>query len=591
MGKSIEKSKDKSGTVLSPARHSRQAVGLYSRYIQMKEDNKPLIRRRAESDYDTYINPKMDVVDSEDASEKEADATTDQVMSSPGSDSDEKVQAKSLAGSINRKGQSGRSGVPVSGNTASYVNGLSGGRPLSRQERSFYEPRFGADFSTVRVHNDSKAHEAAQSINAKAFTSGNNIVFGKGQYSPDSSGGKHLMAHELTHTIQQNKGTVNRLVISRQEYEQDYAELGIWLSCHLRQEPGGEPDYGITLVNGDSAKLLDKSDDWIKIETIEGYVGWINVNCTSLSPHQDAAVENLKCQQDIDNFFHTHVLPAFETWEIALRIQGRAYFNAHKSFQQTLSDANEQAKLRADLWAAVLTTVSAGSLGFLGELATESANWVSILKSKSVRGVLEDAIQTGLGETIDLAQGGWYSPVVNSETHPEEYLNTQLIALADVRRQLTINIGSIKETISHDSDIADRVGVLLSIFEWWNEAQLKHTPLIDGSKEVDYRNEIEIGFWQDYILQNLFEIIDRDHTNPYEAGMDDIRYSNPENAIKDRFDDLEITQMAGIDGWQNAFQRFFTNWGETEDGLIYSGPDNTHKLVTWARSHNLNEFE
>ncbi|MCG8336975.1 MAG: DUF4157 domain-containing protein [Proteobacteria bacterium] len=208
MGKSIEKSKEKSSPVVSPARQTRQPVGLYSRYIQMKEDKIPLIQRRGASDHDMYVNPKMDVVDSEDASEKEADATADQVMSASESDMDEKkVQAKPLAGSISRKGRSGGSGVSVSGNTASYVDGLSGGQPLSRQEKSFHEPRFGADFSNVRVHNDSKAHEAAQSINAKAFTSGNNIVFGKGQYSPDSSSGKHLMAHELTHTVQQNVGS------------------------------------------------------------------------------------------------------------------------------------------------------------------------------------------------------------------------------------------------------------------------------------------------------------------------------------------------------------------------------------------------
>lgn len=126
MDKSIEKNQDKSSHIVSPAKHTQQPVGLYSRYLQMKKDNTPLIQRRGASDHDTYANPEMDVVDSEDASEKEADATADQVMSSPESDAD-KVQAKPLAGSISRKGQSGGSGVSVSGNTASYVDGLSGG--------------------------------------------------------------------------------------------------------------------------------------------------------------------------------------------------------------------------------------------------------------------------------------------------------------------------------------------------------------------------------------------------------------------------------------------------------------------------------
>lgn len=81
-----------------------------------------------------------------------------------------------------------------------------GGSPLSEQERAFFEPRFGADFSQVRVHTDTKASETAQALNARAFTIGNHMVFGKGQYEPDHKSGKTLIAHELTHVMQQGKG-------------------------------------------------------------------------------------------------------------------------------------------------------------------------------------------------------------------------------------------------------------------------------------------------------------------------------------------------------------------------------------------------
>ncbi len=79
-----------------------------------------------------------------------------------------------------------------------------GGHPLSEGERAFFEPRFGYDFSGVRVHTDSNATESAQSVNAQAYTVGRDIVFGKEKYSPGSSDGKKLLAHELTHIIQQN---------------------------------------------------------------------------------------------------------------------------------------------------------------------------------------------------------------------------------------------------------------------------------------------------------------------------------------------------------------------------------------------------
>jgi hypothetical protein len=82
-----------------------------------------------------------------------------------------------------------------------------GGHTLPKSVRSYFEPRFGADFSRVRVHNDSQAAHAARSLNARAFTIGRDMVFGARQYSPGSLAGKKLMAHELTHVVQQNPAT------------------------------------------------------------------------------------------------------------------------------------------------------------------------------------------------------------------------------------------------------------------------------------------------------------------------------------------------------------------------------------------------
>jgi hypothetical protein len=77
------------------------------------------------------------------------------------------------------------------------------GQPLDENTRLFMESRFGHDFSKVRVHTDSKAAESAESVNALAYTVGKNVVFNTGQYSPETNTGKQLLAHELTHTIQQ----------------------------------------------------------------------------------------------------------------------------------------------------------------------------------------------------------------------------------------------------------------------------------------------------------------------------------------------------------------------------------------------------
>jgi len=83
----------------------------------------------------------------------------------------------------------------------SQINAIKGvGRSLAESERAYFEPRFGADFSQVRVHTDTRA------VNALAYTVGRDIVFGAGQYAPTTPTGKKLLAHELTHVLQQSNG-------------------------------------------------------------------------------------------------------------------------------------------------------------------------------------------------------------------------------------------------------------------------------------------------------------------------------------------------------------------------------------------------
>ncbi len=80
-----------------------------------------------------------------------------------------------------------------------------GGRPLSSSTLDFFESRIGYDFRQVRMHTDAKAAELARGLNARAFTLENDIVFGPGEYSPDTSRGKRLLSHELIHVVQQGR--------------------------------------------------------------------------------------------------------------------------------------------------------------------------------------------------------------------------------------------------------------------------------------------------------------------------------------------------------------------------------------------------
>jgi hypothetical protein len=92
-------------------------------------------------------------------------------------------------------------------------NGKGSGHPLPVKTRKFMERRFQVDFSKVRIHNDGLSAELNKSLHAKAFTFRNHIYFNTGQFQPDSKEGQYLLAHELTHIIQQSGGRVN---ISRQ---------------------------------------------------------------------------------------------------------------------------------------------------------------------------------------------------------------------------------------------------------------------------------------------------------------------------------------------------------------------------------------
>jgi len=121
---------------------------------------------------------------------------------------DDKLQkAPAAEEKLQRKGKAGKGdGVPtISANLQTIIQTkvASGGQPLSGDVRNDMESRFNADFSKVRIHNDADSAKLNNYLSAKAFTYQNHVFFSSGQYQPGSSAGKQLLAHELTHTIQQ----------------------------------------------------------------------------------------------------------------------------------------------------------------------------------------------------------------------------------------------------------------------------------------------------------------------------------------------------------------------------------------------------
>lgn len=193
----------------------------------------------------TFVAPtlitqkKLEIGESDDKYEVEADRMADQVVQmkpiaidkpKPANNNiqrkcasceeEEKIQKKALVEQVTpliQKRETNLGGESVASQTiTSGINQSRGrGKSLNGDVKHHMESGFGADFSSVRIHTDSNAINLSKQLNAQAFTVGNDIYFNEGKYNPNSNSGKHLLAHELTHTIQQQgvrKKKVQRVI-------------------------------------------------------------------------------------------------------------------------------------------------------------------------------------------------------------------------------------------------------------------------------------------------------------------------------------------------------------------------------------------
>ena len=204
----------------SPWRHTPSADWATTHQLPQSHGFLPAARENGATDPGVVIEsmslqPKLTISAPGDSFEREADDVADRVMriaqpSQVGSPSAPIQFKHGPCDDSNKKTiQSTRSPCesPTSAlNAKAAVQAASsGGTPLSMNVRSYFEARFNRDFSQVRIHADSDSAEGARAVQARAYTVGRDIVFGSGQYSPGTAEGKRLLAHELTHVVQQNR--------------------------------------------------------------------------------------------------------------------------------------------------------------------------------------------------------------------------------------------------------------------------------------------------------------------------------------------------------------------------------------------------
>src|SRR5262245_54234022 len=231
------------------------------------------------------IHAKIRVGASDDLLEHEADRVADRVMRMPA------PQVAAAVPQISRKCDAcaekeelqkkpaGPQGVARDPPAVVHDVFGSHGEPLDVATRAYFEPRFGHDFSNVRVHSDDRAAASARAVNAVAYTAGESIVFGEGQRQPGTWRGRHLLAHELAHVVQQRQG-LGAGHLRRKATKDDEDRKAVAVKHHKKQQtlvrdflanalkikpdPAKSPLDADTLYHN-TAELLDQGKTTLKV--------------------------------------------------------------------------------------------------------------------------------------------------------------------------------------------------------------------------------------------------------------------------------------------------------------------------------------
>ncbi len=230
--------------------------------------------------------------------ERQADRVADRIVSgslNPGEGdqadilrkSGQKTQAQEIQA---RSKPSGNNGQP------SRINLPGGsGKPLADPVRSLFESKFGHDFDKVRIHNNDEAAESAESINANAYTVGNDIVFNTGQYAPSTRQGQHLLAHELMHTVQQDGPTsASRDGMLQRDEKASQAKQTVITVADVFPFPKGSQVVLGRIMNDKFFKIISKSDKPLQQQMAAALtaIHGLNATVTTATPDNFVATAN-----------------------------------------------------------------------------------------------------------------------------------------------------------------------------------------------------------------------------------------------------------------------------------------------------------
>lgn len=280
------------------------------------------------------LQRKLVINEPGDEYEREADRVAEQVMRSSEVPLDGDAAHTSPAPLVQRRlNGSDTAGVYTAPQIVHDVLN-SPGQPLDAATRAFFEPRFGHDFSLVRVHSGERAEQSARDVSANAYTVGNNIVFGTGRFDPRKYEGKRLLAHELTHVLQQSRGGQVSAFSPSMPHEREAAfAIGV-----TRVRIAGRTGVGLARdeVGGPTLPELNDSDPQQSpryIDTLFQRVSFSWLNGASTFKWDESGKEKRV----------TIPLKDLEQDDTAITV---ALFKVHKSKQEALRTVGQYSKMR-----------------------------------------------------------------------------------------------------------------------------------------------------------------------------------------------------------------------------------------------------
>jgi hypothetical protein len=387
------------------------------------------------------IQPKLTVNEPGDKYEKEAERVADAVMRRPEPEVDIRDEGRSdriqricprcqrryrqgkpldcdeCEAELQRKESSGETPA-VGGEVKQHIQSLRGdGRPLPTSVRSFFEPRFGSDFSNVRVHDGPKADEAVQSLGAEAFTVGNNIAFADGNYDPFKSRGIELLAHELTHVIQQRKSSRHTLMRQNQEGDETNSDSNESRIRYFAPSPSRE-----FLSQSEHGPVKEKKKEALSDDARNALYTQLGIRLGSAADDFGRACRNV--QKDIEAKAKAQAELA------AIAIDATVAFvvpNLSKAITRLAGHVPHE--VPAEVTRAAIATINnadsiAGSIGEIGKASTKAA--VKSALTGKAEGFCNAMIE-GFQSRIDDISGYISANIQNRQALPD-YLLLQYVA-------------------------------------------------------------------------------------------------------------------------------------------------------------------